>query len=118
MSMIDRLLGQLRQRGLEVAAGEKPGELVLRGPAKERTPELMKALKAFRPQLLARFGKTETVNGEPAPARQAEPKAEPEPEPEPCRQCGRDVRDPEDRERLTGINPFCAEVGCPFRRRC
>jgi hypothetical protein len=33
-----------------------------------------------------------------------------------CRECGRDVGCPEDRERLKGLNPFCREVGCPFRR--
>lgn len=33
-----------------------------------------------------------------------------------CGECGRDVRDKEDRERLEGINPFCTEVGCPFRK--
>lgn len=32
-----------------------------------------------------------------------------------CRLCQRDVRDPEDRERLATINPFCRETPCPYR---
>jgi hypothetical protein len=33
-----------------------------------------------------------------------------------CRVCKRDVTDPEDVERLRGINLFCGEIGCPYRR--
>jgi len=33
-----------------------------------------------------------------------------------CVACGRDVRDPEDRDRLNGPNPFCRLTECPFRR--
>ena len=32
-----------------------------------------------------------------------------------CLLCGRDIRDPEDRERLLEVNPFCSESKCPFR---
>jgi hypothetical protein len=133
MSLIDRLEDQLRQRGLKVGPGTKPGELILHGPHKERTPELMKALKAFKPQLLAKYGKAEAMAcGGAVPARQEQ--TEPEPEPESCPLCNRDVSDPEDRERLKGVNPFCtvgytkavtdgngtfhpASPGCPYRGR-
>ena len=37
----------------------------------------------------------------------ARPDPEPEQEPESCRVCQRDVSNPEDRERLGGVNPFC-----------
>ncbi len=32
-----------------------------------------------------------------------------------CQACGRENGCHEDRERLKGINPFCSEVGCPWR---
>ncbi len=32
-----------------------------------------------------------------------------------CRQCGRDCGSAEDCDRLKGINPFCDQVGCPWR---
>lgn len=113
MSLFDRLLSQLKQRGLEVApAPGKPGMLVLRGPDKEKSPEIVKAVKAFRAQFLEKFGAAE-----PAAPKAAAKQAEPEPERRSCRQCGRDVHDPEDRERLAGINPSCREAGCPFRKR-
>lgn len=54
--MIDRLLRQLKNRGLEVRPGRGPGQLLLAGPAAEKTPEIMAAVKAFKPQLLERFG--------------------------------------------------------------
>jgi len=136
MSLLDRLEDQLRQRGLKVGPGKNPGELVLHGPPAERTADLMRALKAFKPQLLAKYGKTEQAAcGEPVTPAAAEeqPEADPDPEPESCPQCGRDVQDPEYRERLRGVNPFCtvgyakvvatdgngnshpASPGCPFR---
>lgn len=55
MSMVDRLIAQLGNRGLTIKAGEKPGELLLSGPSKEKTPEVMAALKRFKPELVKRF---------------------------------------------------------------
>lgn len=52
---MDRLLAALKAVGLAVAAGDRPGELRLVGPAAARTPELMAGLKLFKPDLLARF---------------------------------------------------------------
>ncbi len=34
-----------------------------------------------------------------------------------CRQCGRDCGTEEDRQRLRTVNPFCTEVGCPWREK-
>lgn len=51
--MFTRFLKQLESRGLDVRPGNAPGELLLYGPAAEKTPEVMKALKAFKPDLLA-----------------------------------------------------------------
>lgn len=108
MSMLDRFEAQLKVRGLRVSRGSKPGELVLSGPKTEVTPELMDALKKFKPALLAKYA---------PPVEQ--PKPEPKPEPKPthqeCRQCNRDVSNAEDRERLVGVNPFCTEPHCPYR---
>jgi hypothetical protein len=109
MSMIHRLLAQLKSRGLEVKPGNEPGQLLLSGPVEERTPEVMEALKKFKPQLLALFAPTEPKC---APVHNPEPEqddgsVEPEPEPEStCRTCGKDVTDPETRARM--VDPvFC-----------
>lgn len=117
MSMVDRLIEQLQKRGMSVGPGDKPGELKLHGPHAEATPELLKALKAFKPQLLERYGlKTETIpgaNGVHDVNREPETHGEPEPEPELCRLCKRDVSNPENRERLRGVNPWCNWGGIP-----
>lgn len=107
MSLLDRFEAQLKARGLRVGPGSKPGELVLHGPKSEATPELMDALRKFKPALLAKY----------APVEQPKPQPKPEPKPtaQECRQCQRDVNNPEDRERLVGINPFCSEPRCPYR---
>ena len=94
-NMLDRLLKQLEQRGLRIVP-DGAGGLAVRGPQSEVTPGVLDALKAFKPQLLKRF---------------VSPDSTPEPEPTPkveeavecldlCRVCGRDVSDPEDRDRL------------------
>lgn len=93
MSLLDRLIAQLEQRGLKVGPGKKPGELFLHGDTANATPELMAALKAFKAQLVERYGT-------PAPAPKSEFVPAPEPEPQACRVCGRDVSDPEDRAAL------------------
>lgn len=75
MSLFDRLLKQLDDRGLVVKAGARPGELLLGGKTSDLTPEIMRAVKAFKPQLLERFGLP------PAPAPKPEtPPADPEDE--------------------------------------
>lgn len=56
MSMFDRLLEQLESRGLSIKPGAEPGQLLLAGPKDEKTPEIVAAVKAFKKQLLARFG--------------------------------------------------------------
>jgi hypothetical protein len=57
MTMVERLLQQLQSRGLEVLPSDQPDTLILHGPASERTPEVMLALKKFKPELLQRFGR-------------------------------------------------------------
>lgn len=53
--LLDRLLVQLKARGLSIKPGRSPDELLLSGPDGAKTPELMEALKAFKPELLKRF---------------------------------------------------------------
>lgn len=112
MSMVDRLLQQLDQRGLRVEPGG-PGELRLCGATGNATPEIVRAVKAFRRELADRFAKREVMpDGSAPPAREPEPEpeAEPDPESERCRVCGRDVTDPEDRARLADP-AFCDRGG-------
>lgn len=135
MSLLDRLLAQLKERGLSVGPGDNPGELKLHGPRTEVTTEIMRALKAFKPQLLKQFvGQPPEANPEPPPVPAPMPQPEPAPEKETCEVCDREV-DAEDRERLRGVNPFCSEGGarkaftdgngvfhaerppCPYRER-
>jgi|SRR6185437_4281997 len=53
--MIERLMETLAKRGLTITKGNAPDELLLKGPASERTEQVMAALKAFKPQLLQWF---------------------------------------------------------------
>ena len=83
MSMVDRLIEQLKKRGLRVEPGKEPGQLVLRGPDQEKTAEVLAALKKFKPQLLDRYGlKTETIPDTNGQQREPETNGEPDPEPE------------------------------------
>lgn len=101
-NMLDRLLDNLNRVGLTVTAGERPGELLLHGPNEAKTPAVMEALKAFKPQLLERFARRE----EPQPA--TEPTPEPDPEEESCRVCGLTL-DPEIIPRLA--DPLWCSIG-------
>jgi hypothetical protein len=77
MSLVKRLVRQLEERGLSVGPGPAPGQLVLLGPAKEKTPEVMAAVKAFKPELLEIYG----VRAAPdLPADDARPDAVAQPE--------------------------------------
>lgn len=57
MSLFTRLVSQLEGRGLSVKPGKEPGQLVLSGPAAEKTPEVLAAVKAFKPQFLELYGR-------------------------------------------------------------
>lgn len=60
MSMVHRFIDQLKQRGLAIEGprqGDPDDMLRLVGPAVERTPRVMKAVKIFKPQLLAIYGR-------------------------------------------------------------
>lgn len=75
MSLFDRLLKQLEDRGLRVEPGAEPGQLMLKGPQEGKTPEIVRAVKAFKPQLLERLGMT-------LPPRESKLSPAPDPEPE------------------------------------
>lgn len=119
MSMVHRLLAQLKARGLEVKPGKDPGQLLLSGPVEERTPEVMEALKKFKPQLLELFA-PQPAPREPEQAAPV-PVSEPDPEPEStsrvtCSTCGKDATDPETRERFA--DPLFCDVArprCPYK---
>lgn len=70
MSLLHRLLDQLERRGLSIKPGKEPGQLLLSGPAQEKTPEILSAVKAFKAQLLEKF------NPQPKPVETPQP-AEP-----------------------------------------
>jgi len=59
-SLTDRFLAQLRDRGLSVS-GPKPGDpddrLYLTGPAAEKTPDVIDAVKKFKAELVRKFGR-------------------------------------------------------------
>lgn len=57
MSAVDRLLKQLEARGLGIEPGNEPGQLLLTGPREHKTPEVMQAVKAFKPELLRRIAR-------------------------------------------------------------
>lgn len=65
-AMVHRLIEQLKHRGLHIAPGTRPGELVLHGPPAERTPDVMAALKAFKPELLKLYCPPPEDAGEPS----------------------------------------------------
>ena len=50
--MLTRLLANLARLGLSVEPSDTPGTLVLLGPSAAKTPAVMAALKAFKPDLL------------------------------------------------------------------
>ncbi len=59
-SLVDRFLRQIDGRGLSIQGprdADPDDRLYLIGPAAEKTPEVMAALKAFKPELLKRFGR-------------------------------------------------------------
>ena len=62
MSMVARLVRQLESRGLSIAVGKEPGQLLLLGPAAEKTKDIMDALRAFKPQLLEFYGRKASPN--------------------------------------------------------
>ncbi len=92
MSMVHRLIEQLKQRGLSVEPGAEPDSLLLCGPNAEKTPEVFDALRKFKPALLKIY--------RPEPEPEAAPESAPV-ETETCRVCEREV-EPQERELLKG----------------
>jgi hypothetical protein len=119
--MLDRFIDQLSQRGLEVKPGTEPGQLLLAGPAEERTPEVMAALKAFKPQLLERYARPDPTGEARDDAVAADPKAPaPQPagltvleQPHYCRSCNALILAVPD----VATEAFCETPGCPYRRK-
>lgn len=108
MSMVHRLIDQLKQRGLSIERGAEPGQLLLCGPSAEKTPEVIDAVKKFKPALLSIYA----PDAAPAP-REAEtaPEAEPaadDSEGERCDTCSAVIL-------TTGPDLFrmCRQVTCP-----
>jgi len=112
---LDLLLAHLAAIGLTVTEGNQPGELLLNGPASEKTPAILAQLKMFKPQLLARFA-----------AREPTPQPDPEDEStETCSLCGLTVI-PEIKPRLAdalwcsrggakATSEHPAEPRCPYK---
>jgi hypothetical protein len=111
MTALDRLLAQLEKRGLGVKPGAEPGQLLLTGPAAEKTPEVVAAVKAFKPQLLEWVARRVAESPPPPPA--------PEPGPTVCRECGANwwVPAAEIREAVNRGPHYCGQSRCPFRDR-
>lgn len=119
--MIERLVHQLRQRGLTVHPGAEPGQLVLRGPAAEKTPEVVRAVKAFKKELLERFGRAQPdPTGEPREDVVADDPKAPAPRaaglttletPQTCRACNALVLAVPDEV----TDAFCESPACPHR---
>jgi len=71
MSLLERFEKQLAARGLKVVtAGENfpPGTLLLIGPAAAKTPEVMAAVKKFKPEFLKKLAPTPAKPLETPPA--------------------------------------------------
>lgn len=59
-SLVDRFMRQLNGRGLSIQGprdGDPDDRLYLIGPAAEKTPDVMAALKQFKPDLVKRYGR-------------------------------------------------------------
>lgn len=114
MSMVQRLIEQLKRRGLSIEFGNKDNVLLLCGPAKEKTPEVLDAVKKFKPELLKLYAP------EPSRGREAQtppqPAAEPagDPDEEACAVCGR-ITDAEDRDVLATNHYLCELTTCPSK---
>lgn len=101
MTALDRLLRNLEMRGLTIEKGDEPEQLILKGPANEKTPEVIEAVKAFKPLLLKKFsGKELDEVGS-----------------QQCPQCLATWFCPLDEIRLAVQSPhYCATPQCPYRQ--
>lgn len=90
MAMVDGLLEQLKFRGLSIKHGGGD-TLLLVGPNSEKTPEIMAALKTFKPDLLKLY--------------------RPEAEPSRCVTCDLVVYQPDE------VGSRCEKANlCPYRK--
>lgn len=107
MSAVERLVKTLTYRGLRILPGSEPGQLLLNGPAAEKTPQVLEAVKAFKPQLL------ELVTmQEPLPP----PKREIAEESITCKECkGTWYCTREEIMEAVQSPHYCATPRCPYR---
>lgn len=98
--MIDVLLNQLKLRGLEVKYQDEQ-TLTLAGPGKEKTPEVIAAVKAFKPQLIEHL----------RPRDMTLKRYDVHHEPPTCSECKSHVWDKEE----TGM--ICESSTCPMKKR-
>lgn len=120
MTMVKRFMQQIESRGLHIKRGANPGDLVLTGPANERTPQVMQGLKAFRgdivkivwPEMdLPTEERPDTITDDPKPLPTM---AQPQSSWVKCRQCQAGV-DPKVMTAIVGLCPTPAK--CPYRER-
>lgn len=113
MSLVHRFIEQLRNRGLTVQ--HRGGDtLILCGPAAEKTPEILRACKAYKPELLRFLGVVREDAGGPPKGPHAAPEPAGDPEPEDQEPAPAGTQCPEcrawvyDREATTHL---CNQVG-------
>jgi hypothetical protein len=111
MSLVNRLLEQLKVRGLRIERGDREGVLLLHGPDEEKTPEVLAALKKFKPELLNLYAPPGEAAQDDTPEEgTADESPDVLPFPVACRLCGADVSDPQTRERMKDP-AFCDRGG-------
>lgn len=96
-SLVDGLISQLRERGMEIV-WKGDDRLSLTGNTKEADDSVIAAVKAFKPELLAKLRPTGFVT---------------------CPDCNAEVSDritPEDAAIVCNKVPTRTTRGCPFRR--
>lgn len=98
MSMVQRLIDQLQQRGLHIAPGTERGTLLLCGPTEEKTPEVLDAVRKFKPHLLKMYESPVAEDPDHDPQGALVPTAELNVEI--CRVCGANVSDADTRALL------------------
>jgi hypothetical protein len=112
MKMLDRLLAQLKNRGISV---EYVGEdaLTLKGNTAQATPELLATVKAFKPELLERLRPRDMTLPR-SEVHHPTPKADEDDGLIHCGECASHVKPENGRE---DIALLCDRVRCPYKRK-
>jgi hypothetical protein len=114
MSLVKRLVEQLKQRGLTIEFDDTRNSLVLCGPGAEKTPDVIDAVKKFKPELLKMYAPQLAEQQSMPQPRESQSPPEPsadadELESESCRACLATVYGP-----TPEIQQVCHMVTCPF----